>query len=380
MSKNTITLYQSSYSDLQSFTKDQFRATIPVTNPAAAKTSSKQSDEKTTTDDKAKDLVTRALASLAQPNSANQIYGAGDTLGSVGVAYRTFGQVNASDGHGQVAGETTFLEARARTYQTKIGYGAEAQAGLFRSGYGVKFDASLAKKGDHELFGVGVQGTEEEFVGAQVNAQAGAGTKKGLPSAEAGVSAFAGARVVVTAGGEVRVLGLGLRAGGQADAWAGAQGSASVSASAAGVSAEVEGFAGAEASASGTASFAGIGITAEGDAYAGAGGKAGISIGYNNGTISVEAELGAALGVGAGGEIGVGVNLDQLVGDGEAFLGTMESLFDSGAQAATQAASDAGQTAGNIVQDAEHAAGQTGQALVNGAEQAVDAVASFFGF
>ncbi len=358
-------IYHTSSSRLSSMPKTLPAAATPASSPNTAKTSSRQE-----TEDKAKGLVTKTLAAIGRSNGANMPYGAGTTIGSAGVAALTLGRVAYDDGPIQVMGETTFLEARARTYHTKTGFGAEAQAGLFRSEYGFKSNLPLAQtSGGHELLGFGVEAKAEVFVGAQVNTYAGAGTKNGIPVAEASVSAFVGARAGIFSAAEVRVAGIGMRVNASAQAWAGAQGSASVTASPTGLSAEVEGFAGAEANVSASASIGGIGISAEGDAYAGVGGKAGISIGYKDGDIKIEAELGGAFGVGVGTELGASINLDQLLGDGAAFLGTASDLLNNG----TQSAGDAANSAGQEVKDAVDAAAQA-------ATQAVDAVMDFFGF
>src|SRR5262249_54245611 len=147
------------------FVQREEKAVIPVTNPSATKTSSKDTTAQNA-DDKAKAAVTKMLASISGPNSANRPYGAGDTIAEGGVAYKTIGQVRVSNGKGEAGGEITFLEARARTYKTKTGVGAEAQAGLARIEYGAKWDSALAQtSGGHELFGVGGSVKGEGFVG-----------------------------------------------------------------------------------------------------------------------------------------------------------------------------------------------------------------------
>ncbi|HEY7161100.1 MAG TPA: hypothetical protein VH815_07560, partial [Acidobacteriota bacterium] len=72
-------------------------------------------------------------------------------------------------------------------------------------------------------------------------------------------------------------------------------------------------FAGAAASISGSMSLGKlIGVKASGDAYAGAGAKAILKVGFENGELKAETGLGAAVAVGAGYDIGVSVNFLEI--------------------------------------------------------------------
>jgi hypothetical protein len=345
------------------------------------------------------EIVTKMLAAAAKPNSANRPYGTGDTIHSAEVAAARVGQVKIEGSNGYVAGETVFLEARARTYKKNNAVGAEAQASLMRAEYGAKGSASLVNFGQAEIIGVGGYAKGEGFVGAQGNVEAGAGFKGIIPYAGASAAVFAGARVTVGAGAELRVVGAGVRLDGNAYAWAGAQGSAEVSVAPTGIKAGVEGFAGAAAGASGTASVAGIGVTGNATAYAGIGGKAEVAFGLTgDGEITISAEAGGAVGVGAGAGLEVSIDTDQLMKDGVAVFNTVGQIateigdgMAQGANAAAGVANSVAQTvadgvqeAGEVAEDTAEAAGnvvsETAGQAVDAGEDVVDAVTDWLGF
>lgn len=385
MIKNGESIYKGSHKDLKYYEYERY--TSKKEDPKDDKSAPKELTEK----DKQK-IVTRMLASAAKPNGANRPYGTGKTIDSAEVVGDKVGQVRIESENGYIVGETALLEARARTYKTKTHIGAEAQAGLIRAEYGGKGSVALVKAGDTEVIGAGVYGKGEFFVGTQVNTQAGVGMKGILAFAAASAAAFAGARVVVGAGGEIRIVGVGVRVDGKGQAWAGAQGSAEVSVTPTGVKAEVEGFAGASAGVSGTASVAGIGVSGEADAYAGVGGKAGFGVGMTDeGDIVFSANAGGALGVGAGAGIEVSIDTDQFLKDGEKFLATAGQLAEGAGEAAQDTAESVADTAGDIVDAAGEVVEDTAEAVgdaVGGAADAAgdaagdagEAVAGFFGW
>lgn len=387
MIKNGDSLLKGSAKYLGPFNYERYKSTSED-----SESKKKNSEPKQLTEEQRQEIVTRMLASTSKPNGANRPYGTGETIGSAGVAVVKTGQVNHEFEHGFVAGETTFLEARARTYHTKTAVGAEAQASLVRVEYGAKGSVPLVQAGETEIVGAGGYARGEVFVGAQGNAQAGAGMKGILPYAAASAAGFAGARVVVTAGGEVRLLGVGLRLDGEGHAWAGAQGSAEASISPTGIKAGVEGFAGAEAGVSGTASIGGIGVSGEANAYAGAGGKAGVAIGLTeDGEITVSAELGGAVGVGAGAGLSVSIDTDQLIEDGANLFKTASDLasqaadgigeaMESAGEAAEDTAETVAETAGDVVDAVGDAVGDAGQAASDTAEDVVETVTGWLPF
>ncbi|MBO0608737.1 WXG100 family type VII secretion target [Myceligenerans salitolerans] len=156
------------------------------------------------------------------------------------------------------------------------------------AGYDASGEVSLSENG---LVAEGQVGANAG-VSASAEGQVGYGDHLG---AEGSVDAFAGARAEATGGVSIGPDGLGASVGGEA-------------------------FAGAEASANGSATVAGVTAGAEGSVYAGVGVKANadVNVGFDN--VSVDFELGAALGIGAG----VSVSLDWSPAD------TVDAITDVG--------------------------------------------------
>lgn len=154
----------------------------------------------------------------------------------------------------------------------------------------------------------------EGWAGAQ--GEAGAGVHY---DAEGRIVAEAGASVAVGVGGSASATGgYGLLEGSaSANAFAGARagGNAEVSFGPDGLGAQVgaEAFAGAEASASVSGGITGAQVGATGEVYAGIGIKANAEVNFGLDKTSVDIELGAALGIGAGFSIEFDVEPKKIV-------------------------------------------------------------------
>lgn len=305
------------------------------------------------------DATNKILEQTRGKNKANQTYGKGTTFASREVAVARLGKVAFENGPVKAGGEVAVLEARARTYGTKTSRGAEAQASVARLEYGFAYSDSYARVGQSELIGAGAKGNVEGFLGAQVKAEAGVDTKKGIPYAYAGAYAFAGARVSASGEVEVRVAGAGTRAQGDAYAWAGAQAQAEVTANPTGVHAEAGAFAGASAGVEGKLSFMGIGIGASAEASAGIGAQAGFDAGYDakDHEIKLGFDAGAALGVGGGYGVDVAVDLDELIGDAGKVAETAGAVAGEVAETVSGLVEDGAEAVGNAVEAGSEAAG-----------------------
>src|SRR5262245_26468223 len=78
----TDSIYKTSSSRLNVVVHEKDTARIPVTDPTKAHTVTSKKE----TEAKAKELVTKTLASISLPNAANRPYGTGTTINSTGDA------------------------------------------------------------------------------------------------------------------------------------------------------------------------------------------------------------------------------------------------------------------------------------------------------
>ncbi len=161
--------------------------------------------------------------------------------------------------------------------------------------------------------GVGYQGAAQVRAGIGGEGHASAGIEGGALVAGVGGSAFAG--VAASANGS---LDYGIaHADGKADAFAGAQADADAKGHLGrdGVSAEAGGsaFAGAKASVEGHADVGGVGVGGGASAMAGAGVVARGEVKLTASDVKVNADLGAALGLGAEVHVSVEVNPEKAV-------------------------------------------------------------------
>jgi hypothetical protein len=262
-------------------------------------------------------------------------YGIGETTDSSETAVWKQGTYHQGENH-QAFAETAALEARARTFKTELGVGAQAEANLFRASAGVTADKSLAKVGDAEIVGASGYAESHFSVGARATAEAGVGIgKDGLPALRVGADVYTGALQENRAGGELRLMGIGVGAQGSTTLMAGAQANAEATLGVTGAKVSAGAFAGASAGASGTANVAGVGVSGSAEAWAGVGARLDADVGYKEGKLNFEFGIGAALGVGGATSVGFTWDLNKTVADGKRFVDNAGKLIE--AQAATTA-------------------------------------------
>ncbi len=161
--------------------------------------------------------------------------------------------------------------------------------------------------------GVGYRGAAQVRAGVGGEGHASAGIKDGALVAGVGGSAFAGIAASVNGSLDYGIA----HADGKADAFAGAQADADAKGHVGrdGVSAEAGGsaFAGAKASVEGHADVGGVGVGGGASAMAGAGVVARGEVKLTASDVKVNADLGAALGLGAEVHVSVEVNPEKAV-------------------------------------------------------------------
>src|ERR1044071_6924572 len=113
MSKN-ISIFEKNVADFSAYAYDKISEVAKLAKPETTKETTADSGS-----DKAKERVTKILASVSDPNGANQPFGVGKTTHHAEAAWKKFWTVDIEAAGGKIAGETAVLEARARTYATK---------------------------------------------------------------------------------------------------------------------------------------------------------------------------------------------------------------------------------------------------------------------
>ncbi|MCI0442914.1 hypothetical protein L0152_06810 [bacterium] len=326
-------------------------------------------------------------SNIARGSGGLTAYGEGKTTSQSGGAVKSWDKTFAGGENEKYAvkGEAAALEARSRTYKydSGLGVGAQAEASLIRGKIGVQANTGH-KVGNAEVVGASGNAEVDGLVGARATAEAGVGVgRDGLPAVRVGAEAFVGARVDARAGGEARLMGVGLDGKGSASTMAGAQASSEASLGLTGMEASVSAFAGASAGASGSASLAGVGASGSAEAWAGVGARAELDAGYTDGKLQFKFGLGAALGV--GGAVGGGFTWD---------LNETKTDIERAAYNTTQLAASVGQTmtstagtvantltfganaAGNVVNDGANIVANTAGNVVNEGTKTVAVVAN----
>jgi hypothetical protein len=323
------------------------------------------------TDAASKPKTSRTQAGRGQGSVTG--YGVGQTTDSSETAVWKEGTVHQGENHQSYA-EVAALEARARTFKTELGVGAQAEANLFRASAGVTADTSLAKVGEAEIVGASGYAEAHFSVGARATAEAGAGIgKDGLPALRVGADVYTGALQENRAGGELRLMGIGAGAQGSTTLLAGAQANAETTLGLTGAKVSAGAFAGASAGTSGTASVAGVGVSGSAEAWAGVGARLDADVGYKEGKLNLEFGIGAALGIGGATSVGFTWDINKTVADGKRFVDNVGKLLDAQAAATAKTLESSAKDVGRA---ATAAASQVEQGLKSVAKSAGSAVKS----